>query len=282
MPNYPSHVWLNGAVLPAEAAKISVFDRGFLFGDGIYEVMVRLQGRFFYGEAHWERLERNLEKIGIAYSVSLLRQNVSDLAQVAGLLDQDVLLYIQVSRGTAPRQHAFPKDITPTAFMYLLPFSLPDVNTKRMEVSVLPDQRWERCDIKMTSLLGNVMAKDSAVTGGAHEAVLVRNGKITEGSHSNVFFVKDGELFTHPKNRFILDGITRDITLELAGSLGIPVREEAVAQIDISQMDEAFLTGTSTQIAAIGRMGTHTFFEGSEIGPITQRLQQAFLALKNQ
>ena len=278
-PDYPSKVYLNGDIRDAQDARISVFDRGFIFGDGIYEVMAQIGGRFFYGPAHMNRLRTCLKKIGIAMDVDQLEARIPDLLEASGLTDQDCMLYIQVSRGVAPRQHAYPSDIPPTAMMYAWKKTLPEINTTPAAVVTQQDYRWSRCDIKMTSLLGNVMANEYAVQQGCYETVFVREGIVTEASHCNIFFVKDGVVYTHPADVFILDGITRQVVLELCENLGIPVRLEGVPAGEIANMDEAFLTGTSTQVMAIREIDGHVMYR-DQPGPVTQKLQQAFLELK--
>lgn len=277
---YPKKVYLNGKIVPAEEVTISVFDRGFLFGDGIYEVMVQIGNRFFYEEEHLQRLKYCLSEINIAYNVDLLRKEIPILLQQTNLIGKDCLLYIQVTRGVAPRQHAYPKHPTPTVMMYAISKVLPDINTVHASVVTAEDMRWLRCDIKMTSLLGNVMANEYAMQNGCYETVLARNGVVTEASHCNVFFVRDGVVYTHPANTFILDGITRKIVLQLCKDLNIKVEETGVLKSHIKHMDEAFLTGTSTQIAAIKQIDDHQFYKKEEIGTITKTLQRAFLELK--
>lgn len=281
MQDYPTNIFLNGNIVSADAAKVSVFDRGFLFGDGVYEVMVQIKGSFFYGEAHMERLQRSLDAIGIDYPAANLHGGITQLLRAAELEGKDCLLYIQVTRGVAPRQHAYPKDVTPTVMMYAVPKVLPDVNTVHAHVVTAPDFRWARCDIKMTSLLGNVMLNEHAMQHNCYETVLVRDGHITEASHCNVFFVKQGVVYTHPANAFILDGITRQVVLQLCRELNILVKQEPVAFDDLERMDEAFLAGTSTQIAAIRKINGHSYYHGDAVGPVTQRLQAAFLELKH-
>lgn len=276
---YPSHVYLNGQILPAGEAKISVFDRGFLFGDGIYEVMAQIHGRFFYGEAHLARLRRCLGEIDLAFDVSALDRDIPALLEASGLTGQDCLLYIQVTRGTAPRQHAYPSGVQPTALMYAWAKALPDINQAPASVVTREDFRWARCDIKMTSLLGNVMANQFAVEHDCYETLFVRNGVVTEASHCNVFFVREGVVFTHPANAFILDGITRQVVLECCRDLGLECREEAVAAEAVGSMDEAFLTGTSTQVMAIVSIDGKMIGRG-ETGAVTRSIQEAFRKLK--
>jgi D-alanine transaminase len=278
-PSYPSKVYLNGDILNAADAKIPVFDRGFIFGDGIYEVMARIGGRFFYKEAHMERLRGCLDKVEIHFDVDVLEPEIPRLLEVSGLQDRDCLLYIQVTRGVAPRQHSYPSGVKPTVMMYAWPKTLPGINHDPVAVVLQKDYRWSRCDIKMTSLLGNVMANEHAMRHQCYETVFERDGVITEASHSNVFFVKDGTVFTHPADHFILDGITRQVVLELCGSLGIPVCLQGIASTELPSMDEAFLTGTSTQITPIKEIDGKVLYR-EPMGPVTRRLQEGFLQLK--
>ncbi len=278
-PNYPSKVFLNGEILNVADAKISVFDRGFIFGDGIYEVMARIGGRFFYREAHLNRLSTCLEKIDISFDVDTLEPEIPKLLKLSGLETADCLLYIQVTRGVAPRQHSYPEGIQPTVMMYAWAKTLPDINQIPASVVLQKDFRWSRCDIKMTSLLGNVMANEFAMAHDCYETVFEREGILTEASHSNVFFVKNGVVYTHPADCFILDGITRQVVLELCEKLGIPVRLEGLPVQEIPNLDEAFLTGTSTQILAIRNIDDFVL-SGGHAGPITLKLQRAFLELK--
>ncbi len=280
MAQYPKYVYLNGEITTAKDAKISVFDRGFLFGDGIYEVMVQINGRFFFGNAHLERLATCLKKTNINFDMATLSEKINMHLKAAQLESEDCLLYIQVTRGVAPRKHSFPKEITPTLMMYAVPFSLPDINKTPVSVVSQNDFRWHRCDIKMTSLLGNVMANDFAIQNGHYEAVFHRDGKMTEGSHSNLFFVKDGVVFTHPADEHILNGITREIVLKICRTHNIPFCEEGVPFKEVDSMDEAFLTGTSTQIAAIKKFDDHSFFAGNIPGEVTQNIQRLFSELK--
>lgn len=278
---YPKNVYLNGEIVDALSAKISVFDRGFLFGDGIYEVMARINGHFLYGDAHLKRLDEGLRKINIGFDSAILALEIPKLLHAAELSDRDCLLYIQITRGVAPRKHAYPDATEPTFMMYAIPSTFPDINPVRAAVVTSNDFRWSRCDIKTISLLGNVMVNQYAAQQGCYETLLLRNGSVTEGSHSNVFFVKDKIVYTHPANNFILDGITRQIVLQLCAGLGLEVREEAILEASIREMDEAFLTGTTTQIASIKQLDDHFFYQGDEVGAITKKLQIAFKELKD-
>jgi D-alanine transaminase len=280
MSNYPEKVYLNNEILDCKNAKVSVFDRGFLFGDGIYEVMAKVNGRFFHGKKHLDRLAECLRKIHIDFDMVTLPDKINELLKASDLDKEDCLIYIQVTRGVAPRKHSFPVDIQPTFMMYASPFKLPEINKNNIRISTLTDYRWHRCDIKMISLLGNVMANNQAFKQEAHEAVFVRNGSITEGSHSNIFFVKDRIVYTHPANEHILNGITRQITIQLCKDLDIEIKEEAILKKDIIYMDEAFLTGTTTQVASIKKIDDYQFYTHDNTGFITRKLQEAFLTLK--
>lgn len=278
--SYPDKVYLNGNIVNSTDAKISVFDRGFIFGDGLYEVMVQINGRFFYEKEHLDRLQSGLQKINIEFDASLLKNEIAYLLKAAALTDKDCMLYIQITRGVAPRQHSFPADIKPTVMMYAVPKVLPEINTVNAHVINRKDFRWSRCDIKMTSLLGNVMLNEEAMKHECYETILHRNGVFTEASHSNLFFIKDGVVYTHPADEYILNGITRIVVIELCHSLGIEIRETPISLSELNTVDEAFLTGTSTQIAAIQQIDDYKLYTGNEKGPVTQRLQEAFLKLK--
>ncbi|MAU16759.1 MAG: aminotransferase IV [Muricauda sp.] len=279
--NFPEKVYLNGEIISAEDAKISVFDRGFLFGDGIYEVMMQLEHGIFYKKAHLDRLQDNLDKIGINYNIEEIDDHLEELLAASNLKEASCLIYMQVTRGVAPRKHSYPKGVPPTAMMYALPYTLPLINPKKMKAVLEPDFRWHRCDIKSISLLGNIMTNEMAMEASTDEAALVRDGVVTEGSHTNIFFVKSGTLITHPANEHILNGITRQIVLKLCDDLDIPVIERPVAQNEIPTMDEAFFTGTTTQVASIAQLGPHTFHNNDEIGMVTGKLQEALAQLRS-
>ncbi len=281
MKGYPKKIYLNGTIEEVENAKVSVFDRGFIFGDGIYEAMAQIGGSFFYKKEHLDRLADGLQKISIAYNVDQLPKEIDRLLEATDLVQKDCFLYIHITRGVAPRQHSYPKDIAPTVMMYALPKIYPDINEMHAKVMTANDFRWSRCDIKMTSLLGNVMLNEKAMRHNCFETILIRNGVVTEASHCNVFFVKDGVVYTHPANEFILNGITRIVVLQLCEELGIEVKETPISIEDIHGTQEAFLTGTSTQIASIRQIDDHVYYSGKNTGPITKRLQRAFLNLKH-
>lgn len=279
-PQYPTKVFLNGRIVDLQEAKISVFDRGFLFGDGVYEVMVGQNGQFYFIEDHFKRLQNSLAKVKIDFQVDSLFPHLNALLQSCSIRDEACLLYIQITRGIAPRKHNFPQDASPSVMMYILKKALPGINKSPLSVITSPDKRWLQCDIKMISLLGNVLANQIAVEHKVYETLLYRENKITEGSHCNVFFVKNDVVYTHPADEYILNGITRQKTIDLCKQLGIEVNEKAITVDELYEMDEAFLTGTTTQIASIKKVNDHFYYEGSTPGAVTAQLQKAFKKLK--
>ncbi|WP_324721571.1 aminotransferase class IV [Salinimicrobium sp. HB62] len=275
--SYPSEVYLNGEWMPPQEATVSVFDRGFMFGDGIYEVTPFYRGKPFHLQEHLERLRYCLAQIKIPFDITILEPLMFEALSRAGLTEKDAAVYIQISRGTAPRTHYFPDDIKPTFLMYAFPVQLENFQQKRWKVLVSEDFRWQRCDIKSTALLANTMSNEEAITGGYDENLLVREGCFTEGSHSTAFFVVDGMIYTRPEGPLILSGITRKVVLEICRDLGISYEEVAFPVVRVSEVDEIFLTGTTTQITTVGSL----HYEGEEIfrsqkGEITARLQEEF------
>lgn len=273
-------VYLNGEYLPKEKALISVDDRGFLFGDGVYEVTRVVDGKLFGGDGHWARLQNGLKALEIAcpFSRDELEGIYSRLISEDGLEQGHATVYLQVTRGVAPRNHAFPDPpVEPSVYAFAKRFNIPhDLRASGVRAVTLPDVRWARCDIKTVNLLPNAMAKQRAVEAGAWEAILVRNGTVTEGASSNLFGVVDGELRTYPKTNFILPGITRDIVLELAHELGIPVRESPILLDELADAEELFFTGTTTDVQAIVDVDGRKV-GGGKVGPICQKLLDALM-----
>ncbi len=275
---FPSEVYINDTWRPHQQAMVSVFDRGFLLGDGIYEVISVYDNKLFALAEHLQRMQDGLNETGIAFDAFALadvaRQAVARTSLPAG----DGCVYLQVTRGVAPRAHRFPAAATPTVIAYTYPFSFQDFRDKLATVILSPDERWHKCHIKSISLLANVMANQAAHEAGADENVMIRDGLLTEGSHTNVFFVRDGVVYTHPLGPHVLPGITRTVVLELCRATGIPAREDAVRLSELPAVDEVFLTGTTTQIRGVGRLvrAGEALFSTSRSGPITRRLQDAF------
>ena len=275
------HVYLNGHYIAARDASISPLDRGFLFGDGIYEVVRALDGRLIEAERHWKRLARSLRETRIERPPASGDGAVSDLAlrllEENGLTQGHALVYIEITRGSvSPRTHHFPPSGTaPTVFASAASFT-PFDGERRSGVPVIlaPDERWARCDIKSVNLLPNAMAKQLAVEAGAWETVFVRDGQITEGTSSNCFAVIDGELRTHPATHAILGGVTRDVTLGRARALGIPVAERPFTVAELETAEEAFLTSTTNDVMPIVRVDGERIGTG-EPGEVTKRLGEA-------
>jgi D-alanine transaminase len=248
-------VFFNGAFIPRSSAVVSVDDRGFVFGDGVYEVVRVVDGRYVDGDRHLARLDRSLaelrlppmnpgELLGIGHE--LLRRN-----RIAG--DGQAVLYLQVTRGAAPRRHAFPPAGTPpTVFGSASAFE-PKRQLMATGVGAIthPDLRWHRCDVKSLNLLANVLANQKATEQGAYDAILVRDGVVTEGTHSSLFAVVDGVLRTHPNGPAILPGVTREIVVELARGAGMRVEERAIQQSELGTAEEVFFTGTTTDVMPV-------------------------------
>lgn len=250
-------VYLNGSYLPREEAVVPVGDRAFVFGDGVYEVTRAVRGRLFGEDGHWARLQRGLTSLRIDASAHIdqarLREISERLLSENGLADADATVYLQITRGAAVRTHWFPPAGTaPTIFASTSSFEIPrELRERGGRAITHPDIRWSRCDLKTLNLLPNVMAKQRAHEEDAFEALLIRNGTVTEGSASNAFAVIDGVLRTHPKSNFILPGITRDVVIDLARELGIRVDETPFFQEDLPRLEELFFTGTTTDVQPI-------------------------------
>jgi D-alanine transaminase len=266
-------VYLNGEFLPPERASVSVFDRGFIFGDGVYEVIPVFGGRLFRLPHHLARLERSLTEIKLPNPLTAAQweQVFARLIADHGATDQSI--YLQITRGVAPRDHAFPANIVPTVFAYAQPLKYPpaDVVAQGVAAVTAADIRWLRCDIKAIALLANAMLRSQALERGGVEAILLRDGLMMEGAASNIFIVKDGVLLTPPNGPFILPGITRDLVLELARAHGIPAREEPVAETKLYNADEIWLTSSLREVAAITRLNDRPVGTGKP-GPLHARM----------
>jgi D-alanine transaminase len=276
-------VYLNGSYIPADRAQLSALDRGFVFGDGVYEVWRVVNGRLFEAERHRERLERGLRELRIGPADGAdadgLRTIADRLLRENGLLDGHATFYVEVTRGVAPRTHQFPAAGTrPTIFAYTAGLKSIEPDRRNGARAITrPDIRWLRCDIKTVQLLPNVLAKQAAVEAGAFEAIFIRDGVATEGTHSNLFAVVNGELRTHPTNNLILPGVTRDVVLELAREQRIPVREEAVTESELRRCEELFFTGTTTDVLPVVRVDDSVVGNGRP-GPIAGALYEALVA----
>jgi D-alanine transaminase len=278
---FPKLVYLNGEFLDAERARISPFDRGFLFGDGVYEVIPVYGGRLFRLPHHLQRLEQSLAGIGLSHMKSPAEWSAifERLVRENGAGDQSV--YLQVTRGVAPRDHAFPPDTAATVFAYAQPLHYPDpaaIQAGATAVTV-PDIRWLRCDIKAIALLPNVLMRQQALERGAIEAILIRDGYVTEGAASNIFVVRAGRLVTPPKGAFILPGITRDLVLELARAGGIQCDELPITVDELKSSDEVWLTSSTREIMPVTRIDGEPVADGRP-GALHARAQRLYQEYK--
>jgi D-alanine transaminase len=274
-------VYLNGSFLDKSEARVSVDDRGFLFGDGVYEVTRAVRGNLFEEDAHWTRLQYGFRETGIpsgGIRKEQLREISETLLRENGLEQADATVYVQITRGVAPRSHAFPPSTTDTTiYAFTAPFSIPaDLRRTGVSAIMIPDVRWSRCDIKTLNLLPNAMAKQRAVEAGVWDSIMIRDGAITEGSAANVFGVVGGELRTYPLSNYILPGVTRRVILQIASELGIPVRETPILFDEIGRLEELFLTGTTTDVQPVVTLDGRPVADGN-VGPVVRALQKALM-----
>jgi D-alanine transaminase len=270
-------VYLNGNFMEAGHAFISHEDRGFNFADGVYEVVKYYQGSAFRMQDHLDRLAASLTGIQIPYTeISLLEGVFVELLVRNGLSECDAGIYLQITRGAHPRVHHFPDSVEPTVYAMAFPFpSNSEALEKGIRAITAADIRWLRCDIKSVSLLPNTLLFNEAVVKGAGESVLIRDGKITEATHSSVFGVKNGVVRTHPLSNLILPGITRKVILEICSAEGIPFLEEAIPEEDICTLEELFIAGTGSEITPVISIDSVPVADGNP-GKLTRRLQHLF------
>jgi D-alanine transaminase len=271
-------VFLNDKIIPFEESCISPFDRGFLFADGVYESIRTYNRKLFRYEDHLERLKRSLKETRIEFNdVDRLENIIYELIRKNNI-KKEALIYLQITRGEAfPRTHSFPVEKpTPTLFISAKEFKEDDEEQlKGVKVILQEDVRWLRCDIKSTSLLPAVLANQKASEEGAAEAILVRDGIITEGTHTNFFAVKDKTVFTAPKSRLILSGITRGIVLEFCKKFKIDFCEEFIEKDDLKNFTEFFITSTTKEITPVIRID-YWSVNDEKPGKITMSLQAVF------
>lgn len=275
-----SVVYLNGDYLRAGEAKISVNDRGFLFGDGVYEVTPAYRGRLFRWGQHLARMRKGLAALGIDFDAAALEEVKEGLLARNGLEDEPVAyVYVQVTRGVAPRTHAFPNPpVPPSVYGFANRYIRParEVWERGHRAITVPDQRWALAEIKAIALLPNCLAQQAAVDAGVSDAIFVRDGIALEGSHNNLFAVFDGVVTTAPKSNYILHGVTRDLMIELAGELGLPVEERAIPVAELYGADEVFFTGTTTEVRPSVEVDGRMIGDG-RVGPVARGLFDAFL-----
>lgn len=266
-------VYLNGTFLPPAQAQVSAFDRGFVFGDGVYEVIPVFGGRLFRLPHHLARLDNSLREIRMTNPLPAAEwQRVFErLVDIQG--GGELSIYLQVTRGVAPRDHAFPPNLAPTVFAYATPLKYPPVAQVEHGITAItaPDIRWLRCDIKAIALLPNALLRSQALDANAAEAILLRDGLMTEGAASNIFVVRDGRLLTPPKGPLILPGVTRDLVLELARAHGVPCAEATVSESALRSAEEIWMTSSTKEILAITRLDGKPVGNGKP-GPMHARL----------
>ena len=271
-------VFLNNRILPLEEANISPFNRGFLFADGVYESIRTYNKKLFRYKDHLDRLKKSIKEIRIDFKeFDSLENIIYDLIK-KNSIEGEALVYLQITRGSSiPRTHSFPKEkISPTLFISVKEFAEDNAEQSRgVKVIFQEDIRWLRCDIKSTSLLPVVLASQKATEENAVEAILVRDGLITEGTHTNFFAVKNETVFTAPKSRLILEGITRKVVLEFCEKFKIECCEEFINKDDLKSFDEFFITSTTKEITPVTSIDYWTINQG-EPGKITKCLQAVF------
>jgi D-alanine transaminase len=272
-------VYVNGKFVPRAEARVSVEDRGFVFGDGVYEVLRAINGRLFASKFHNDRLRRSLEGIRINLPAGQSPERFTEIGKQLlkenGLLQGEATLYMQVTRGAATRLHNFPPpDVQPSVYISVASFT-PYREQALSGASAIshPDLRWGRCDLKTINLLPNVLASQAAKEKGAFEAMLIRDGVITEGSKTNFFGVVHGTLRTHPCDNHILPGITRSVLRDLAREVKVEFEETPIRVDEIPQLSELFLTGTTTDVMPVVTLDEKPVGKGKP-GELTKKLQR--------
>lgn len=272
---------LNGRIMDPEEAAVPIWDRGFLFGDAVYEVFRLYDGRCWLEREHYARLERSLREIRIAgIDLAALRERIRETIDRSEVREGTV--YVQITRGAAPRRHAFPNPpVPPTELIVVRPFDVAPIREKQERgVSILsrPDLRWGRCDIKSTNLLANVLALQEAEDAGCFEAALVdRDGFVTEATHSSLLWVRDGVLVGTPEGAEILPGTTRHFVDEIAPRAGLQHREDRIRLEDLRSVDEILLVGTTCEVMPVVRLDDRPIGDGAP-GPFTRRLVAEYRA----
>ncbi len=274
-------IYLNGEWMPIEQARIPVLDRGFIFGDGVYEVIPSYSGHPFRLREHLGRLKASLDGVRIANPHSLERWEELVREIVAKNPWEDQGVYLQVTRGVAPRDHAFPKGVKPTVFMMANALLTPPQKQRDRGVAAITvaDNRWLRCDLKSVSLLANCLLRQAAVDAGAVESVLLRDGLLTEGSASNIFLVRNGIILTPPKTNFILPGITYDVVIELARAERLPLEIRQVSEAEVRDADELWLTSSTKEVLPIATLDGKPVGHGENAGkpgPVAARVYRLY------
>jgi D-alanine transaminase len=274
-------VFLNGKFMPVEEARIPVLDRGFIFGDGVYELVPVYSRVPFRIDEHLARLERSLAAVRIRnpYSRAEWRDILLKVIEKQSFEDQGI--YFQVTRGVAKRDHAFPKDAVPTVFVMSNPLTNPPKSLVENGATAVTavDDRWHRCDIKSISLIGNCLLRQVSADAGAVETILFRDGRLTEASASNVFVVEGGVILSPPKSNLILPGITYDVVVELAQGAGLPLEFRDVSESEVRGADELWVTSSSKEVLAIVRLDGKPVGAGVP-GPVFSRMYKLYQEFK--
>ena len=279
-----ARVFLNGKWLAADQARVSVMDRGFLFGDGVYEVIPVYSRQPFRLDQHLDRLQDSLDGIHLA-NPHRRQEWVAFVSQLAGEAEwQDQSIYIQVTRGPmAVRNHAFPSEITPTVLLLAEPLVTPPASQREQGIAVVSaaDIRWLRCDLKTTSLLANCLLRQMAVAAGCVETVLFRDGFLTEGSASSIFVIKNGVLLAPIKNHLMLPGITYDVILELAAQHGLPHEVRDITEAETRAADELWMCSSTKEVLPIVRLDGNKIGAGGTAGPVFARMYAWYQEFKD-
>lgn len=274
----PEIAYVNGAFLPLDQAVVSIQDRGYYFGDGVYELIASYNGRLFCLEAHLERLRRSMEALFFPpVSINRIRQAINTLYEQGGI--ERAAVYVQITRGIAPRDHGIPKKCDPQIIMTVSKVKEKPKIYRQQGVSAItvPDLRWKRCDIKTIQLLPNIMAKQKALDAGAFDAIFISEDNIVrEATSSNLFIVKNRRLATHPLSRHILAGITRQVIIDICEESNCPVDSNAFTLEALKDADEVFLTGTTTELLPVVKVDQKPIGDG-KVGPVSKQLYQKLL-----
>ncbi|MBI5722199.1 MAG: D-amino acid aminotransferase [Burkholderiales bacterium] len=281
--------FLNGEYLPLNEARVSVLDRGFIFGDGVYDVAPVYGRRLFRFDEHIARLNRSLDKVRIPQPATRdqwlerCRKLVAALAEKTGAEDQ--VIYFQVTRGVAPRDHVMPTGVTPTVFMMCTPMKPPSAEMRHKGVACITarDFRWERGDIKSTSLLGNVLARQMSADHGAMETIMFRDGFLTEASGSNVWVVHEGALLGPPKSELVLEGIRVELLRELCEDCGIAYNLRPIPEADVQSADELLISSATKEVLPVTLLDNEPVGHGAlrgKPGPVYARLHEAYQRAK--
>jgi len=274
-------VYLNGQFLPIEEARIPVLDRGFIFGDGLYEFIPVYSRRTFRLKEHLARLQHSLDGVRLANPHSEAEWEKLVLELIARNPGEDLSLYLHITRGVAPRDHAFPKGVAPTVFMMAYPLTIPSPEAVEHGVAATTatDNRWLHCDIKSVSLLPNVLLRQLSADVGAAETVLLREGFLSEGTATNIFVVRDDTLLAPPKSHLMLPGITYDIVLELADAGGIACSVREISEFEVRSAQELWLTSSNKEVLAITVLDGQPVASGKP-GPVFRKMYRLYQEYK--